>query len=126
MDKREFFAVIFVLLATVGTVAGVFAYRNASEKGSIMLLAQSPEKGNWDPQTITVERGKQVDLTIRNIDTVSHAFYIPAIDFLVREIKAGEVAKVNFTIPDAGEYLFLCGVWCSDYHMQMRGKVIVQ
>ncbi len=126
MWKREIVVIFLVLLSVAGTIFSVFAYKNAKEANTITLIARAPEKGNWSPQTINVERGKEVSLTIRNTDLVSHGFYIPALDLLVGEIKAGEVERINFTVKEAGEYLFLCTIWCSEYHMQMRGKIIAR
>ncbi len=121
----EMIAVALVLITTIGVLGATLAYR-AKTKPEIELLARSPEKGNWSPQTITVERGKEVTIGIRNEDAVTHGFYVPAFDIAVREIKAGTVERVKFIPNSAGEYTFFCNVWCSDYHMQMRGKLIVK
>jgi len=92
----------------------------------IELLARAPERGNWSPQTIKVERGKEVTLVIRNPDIVTHGFYLPEFGLSAMEIKAGEVREISFTPDVAGEFTFYCSVWCSDYHMDMRGTLIVQ
>lgn len=127
MRKQETLAVLLVLLSSIVTVWLVFAYESSRKQpNTVELIAQAPEKGNWSPRTITVEKGREVNLVIRNVDVVTHGFHLPALDLMLREIKAGEVAKLTF-VPDVeGEYSFYCGVWCSDYHMQMRGKLIVE
>lgn len=120
----ELIAIILVLLTTVGVVIGTMAYRTHTEP-ELELLARAPEKGNWYPQTLSVAKG-EVNLTIRNTDVVSHGFYLPTFDVMVREIKAGEVKKINFDAEIEGEHTFYCSMWCGDYHMQMRGKLIVK
>lgn len=93
---------------------------------TVVLVARAPERGNWSPQTIRVARGKGVTIIIKNTDVVTHGFYLPALGLQVSEIKAGDVTRVSFTPEVAGEFAFYCSVWCGDYHMQMRGKLIVE
>ena len=93
---------------------------------TVELVARAPERGNWSPQTIRVTRGRQVTIVIRNTDVVTHGFYLPALDLHVSEIKPGDVARVSFTPDAVGEFPFYCSVWCGDYHLHMRGKLIVE
>ena len=123
MEKREIFSIILVIVCTVVTVFGIFTYRSVDERNTVTLLARAPEKGNWSPQKIVLQKGKEVHLRIRNTDLVSHGFYIPALNIIVKEIKAGEVKKLNFTIENSGVYPFYCVLWCSDYYMHMRGEI---
>ena len=90
------------------------------------LVARAPERGNWEPREIRLARGQPVTLVIRNVDVVSHGFYVPALNLLVSDIRAGDVREIQFTPQQAGEFPFYCSVWCGDYHMDMRGKLIVR
>lgn len=128
MKKNELLAVSLVLLATVGTVLGVLGvekYRR-SKLYTIELLARSPNNGNWYPRKIHVPFGQEVKILIRNVETVSHGFALPAFNVGVAEIKAGEVAVVQFSPEKRGVFPFMCTVWCSDEHMQMTGEIIVE
>lgn len=122
----ESIAVILVLLSTVGVFFGVINKRGREIKGKTELLARAPERGNWYPDTIYAESGKELTILIRNVDTISHGFYLPHFDIMIEEIKAGEVKEIRFIPDKAGEFPFYCTVWCSNYHMQMRGKLIVK
>jgi heme/copper-type cytochrome/quinol oxidase subunit 2 len=125
--KKEILAFILVVLSTAITVAAIFFFESTRHsENPIILLARAPEKGNWSPDVIKVKKGKEVELEIRNVDVTTHGFYIPAIDLMVREIHPGEVKRVKFRIDKEGEYTFYCGVWCSDYHMKMKGKIVVR
>ncbi|MFQ6113973.1 MAG: cupredoxin domain-containing protein [bacterium] len=127
MRKQEFVAILLLLICSIVTVLAVFAYESfRKQQNTVELLAQAPDKGNWSPRIIKVEKDKKITLVIRNVDVVTHGFYLPAFDVMVREIKAGEVEKITFVPDITGEYPFYCSVWCSDYHMQMRGKLIVK
>ena len=128
MNKSELIAIILVFFATVGTIFGVFAieeYRRAKFY-TIELTARSPENGNWLPLKVTVPYGKEARILIRNIETVSHGFAIPDFKVSAGEIKAGEVKIVKFTPDKKGTFPFMCTVWCSEHHMQMRGELIVE
>lgn len=65
-------------------------------------------------------------LVIRNPDIVTHSFYMPAFGLDTGPIRPGEMREVTFTPEVEGEYLFTCGIWCSDYHMYERGTLIVR
>lgn len=118
---------IMVLAATIFTIAGALLYeRSRSEDRRVIeIRAQAPEKGNFYPRKIEVAAGEQIRLRVRNVDTVGHGFTIPALNVGVPEIKPGEVALLDVTVPErAGEYAFFCTVWCSQDHMQMRGQLL--
>ncbi len=117
---------VMVLAATVFTIAGALLYERgrSADRRTIEIRAQAPEKGNFYPRKIGVAAGEQIRLRVRNVDTVGHGFTIPALNVGVAEIKPGEVALLDVTVPEqAGEYIFFCTVWCSQDHMQMRGEL---
>lgn len=128
MKKSELIAVVLIFLATIGTIVGVFAiekYRR-SKLFTVELIARAPDNGNWYPKQIRVPLGKEVRLLIRNIETVTHGFALPEFQVAVGEIKAGNVKVVKFTPDKRGTFPFMCTVWCSDRHMEMRGELIVE
>ena len=100
--------------------------RDSGGPTRIVLKARAPERGNWSPREIHVERGKPITIVVRNIDITTHSFYLPALSLNTGPLQPGEVKEVTFTPEFAGEYLFLCAVWCSDYHMYETGWLIVE
>lgn len=128
MSKREIAAIVLVFLSTAGTVGAILGaehYRRQT-RFSAELVARQPDYGNWYPDTLRVSYGRPLRLMIRNIDTVSHGFAVPDFRVAVREIKAGEVEVVEFTPDKRGSFPFLCTVWCSPRHQQMRGTLVVE
>ncbi len=126
MRKQEILAVILVILSTVGTIWAVIAYESGRRgPDTVLLLAQAPEKGSWTPRSIRAKQGQKINIEIRNVDVVSHGFYLPSLDIMIREIKAGEVERISMVPDRRGVFPFYCSVWCSDYHMQMRGELVV-
>lgn len=128
MRRNELIAIFLVFLATVATVFGIFAfekYRRA-KLFTVELIARAPLNGNWYPKKFSVPYAKDVRLLIRNVETVSHGFAIPDFNVSVNEIKAGEVVVVSFKPDKRGTFPFMCTVWCSDEHLQMRGELAVE
>ncbi|MFC2174085.1 cupredoxin domain-containing protein [Acidobacteriota bacterium] len=127
MGKREIIAILLVIICTAVAVLAVFAYRShLKSPNTVELLARAPERGNWSPRILQVEKGKEINLVIKNVDTVTHGFYCPTFDLLAKEIKAGEVETLTFVADKEGEFPFYCAVWCSNHHMQMTGTLVVK
>src|SRR3989338_3026011 len=129
MGKKELIACLLVVLSTVGAIAGIFGIENYRRKKfyTVELIARAPENGNWYPMQLKIPYGtKEVKILIRNIETVTHGFAIPDLGIAVGEIKAGEVKVVKFIPDKKGPFPFMCTVWCSTRHMQMRGELIVE
>ena len=126
MKARTVLVAALVLLSTVVPVAGIFAYESWRTRDlTTEIVARSPEKGNFHPQRVAVRAGQEVKLRIRNTDTVTHGFAIPALGVDAGEIKAGHVAWLTFTPQQGGTYDFYCTAWCSELHLQMRGVLEV-
>jgi heme/copper-type cytochrome/quinol oxidase subunit 2 len=125
--SQETTAVLIVLIASAGTALAVLGSTAFDEPpAAVELLARAPERGNWSPEVIEVTKDEEVTLVIRNVDVVTHGFYLPGLELSVGAIKAGDVHELRFTPKTAGEFPFYCSVWCSEHHMQMRGKLIVK
>ncbi|HEB30766.1 MAG TPA: hypothetical protein ENI15_07815 [Spirochaetes bacterium] len=128
MKINEILAIILVIAATAGVVLGAYAYENY-RKGRVYdleLIARAPENGNWYPKKIRVSEGEEVRILIRNIDTVTHGFIIPDFSVSIDELKAGGAKIIKFTPDKKGTFAFMCTVWCSENHLQMRGVIIVE
>jgi heme/copper-type cytochrome/quinol oxidase subunit 2 len=67
-----------------------------------------------------------VTIAVKKPDAATHSFYLPALNLSTGAIRPGDVTEVTFTPAVAGEYLFICAIWCSDYHMYERGTLTVE
>ena len=106
----------------MATACGV----DSGDTTRIVLKARAPERGNWSPREIHVERGRQVTIVVRNVDIATHSFYLPELNLNTGPLQPGQMKEVTFTPEFEGEFLFICAVWCSDYHMYERGWLIVE
>ena len=122
MNTKAVISAILLLGCTVIPVIAIFAYEShRTSDVTAEVVARAPERGNFRPQRIVVPVGEKAKLRIRNVDTVVHGFAIPALGLDAGEIKAGHVAILEFTPEKIGTYDFYCTVWCSEFHLQMRG-----
>lgn len=128
MDRKEILAVVLILLASIGTVVGIFSiekYRR-SKFYTLELIARAPEHGNWHPRVIYLPYGQEVKILIRNVETVTHGFAIPDFSIAVPEIKPGGAKIVKFIPTKKGKFPFFCTVWCSQRHLEMQGEIVVE
>lgn len=126
MSKKSILSVILLLACTIGPIVATLAYESYRSRDiTAEILARTPEKGNFSPRIIKVQAGRKAKLRIRNVDTVMHGFAIPAFQVDAGEIRAGHAVEVEFTPDKPGKYPFYCTVWCSEFHLQMRGTLEV-
>ncbi len=119
----SFFLMVFCIAGPVVATIWYESGRNSDVDAEI--LVRSPERGNYLPKKLTVTAGKPIRLRVRNIDAVMHGFAIPALGVDAGEISAGQVAVLEFTAAEPGSYDYYCTVWCSEFHLQMRGVLEV-
>ncbi|MDP6545688.1 MAG: cupredoxin domain-containing protein [Phycisphaerae bacterium] len=119
-------SLILLVFCIAGPVVATIWYESGRNSDvDAEILVRSPERGNFSPQKLTVTAGKPIRLRVRNVDTVMHGFAIPALGVDAGEIPAGHVALLEFTPAEPGSYDYYCTVWCSEFHLQMRGVVEV-
>ena len=115
-----------VVICVVGPIVAAILYEShRTQDLTAEIIARAPERGNFSPKRLTVTVGKPVRLQVRNIDTVMHGFAIPALGVDAGEIPAGNVVRLEFTPEKVGSYDYYCTVWCSEFHLQMRGVLQV-
>ncbi len=126
MNKKTILTAVLLLACTIGPIVMTLAYESYRTRDlTAEILARAPERGNFSPRVVKVPFGQKVKLRIRNVDTVMHGFAIPALEVDAGEIKAGHYSILQFTPEKPGEYDFYCTVWCSEFHLQMRGLLVV-
>ncbi|HYW71005.1 MAG TPA: DUF5777 family beta-barrel protein [Pyrinomonadaceae bacterium] len=81
------------------------------------------KKFEFDPRTITVQKGRPVRLLITSAD-VDHGFKVDELG-LNQNIPAHKTVKVEFTPNQVGRFEFKCSVVCGSGHDDMLGELIV-
>jgi cytochrome c oxidase subunit II len=111
----------FLVSAAVVGMGGAAALAVAQPAGrSVKVVAKRFE---FNPKRIELKKGQPVVLELTTLD-VPMGFNAP--DFHVRsDIVPGTVSRVRFTPEKAGEFTFLCDVFCGSGHEDMNGTIVV-
>lgn len=123
MHKREILTSLLVLAVIIPMPATILYYNQSLflPKDRITITARQFE---FEPKQIVVKRGETVKLFITSEDVV-HGFEIMGYNVKV-DFYPGVPAKVEFVADKAGEFVFVCSVYCDQGHWDMEGKLIVQ
>lgn len=90
----------------------------------VKVFTMNAKNWQFDPATITVNKGDTVRLKITGSDAV-HSFMLKDYNLNVK-IEPGQTQIVEFVADKAGEFSFRCGVPCGEGHREMTGKLIVK
>ena len=109
--------------------AGVLAAAGCSRSGNTGTAAEgdvihiTAKKFAYDPNRITLKRGKAVTLELRSLDR-KHGFLIPDLK-LRADIPAGGSVRVTLTPDKTGVFPFHCDLFCGSGHDGMMGVIEV-
>lgn len=78
----------------------------------------------FEPAEVRVPAGSEVTFRLIAQDD-PHGFHVEGTDIRV-DLLPGTVREVIHTFEEAGDYPFLCDVYCGGGHDFMRGRVIVE
>jgi len=92
----------------------------AGGSGAEQAITIDATNFKFDPGEIKVKQGDEVSITLKNSQG-NHALKIEGYD---KEVKGN--ATVKFTADKAGEFKFICSVFCGKDHDKMVGKLIVE
>lgn len=87
-------------------------------------FTMTAKRFEFNPSTITVNKGDNVRITITSIDT-THGFSLP--DFSINErLEPNQPVTVEFVADKTGAFTFRCSVPCGSGHGSMSGTLIVK
>ena len=87
------------------------------------VISVKAKKFTFTPDKITLTRGEPVIFELTTEDVLM-GFYLP--DFKLRvDVVPGKTVQLAFTPPKAGEFDFICDVFCGDLHEDMNGTITV-
>ncbi len=95
----------------------------ASKDATVQSFTMTAKNWEFDPSTITVNKGDIVDITLTSAD-VDHGFFIPDLN-VEQKVKAGETVNFRFVASKQGTFTFHCDVYCGAGHREMEGQLIV-
>ncbi len=138
MNKYFLLVIVAVVILALGIGYKVFLRPQSSapvDTGRVKAFTVTTEKDQWSfaPDTIEVERGDHVVLTVVNQDSYDHGIAIDAFGISQR-MPAHQTIMVEFTATQAGEFPFYCSVPCGEGvvhgvkrgHFDMVGRIKVK
>ena len=96
---------------------------SADGTGEVKEFTMTAKQWEFNPSTITVNKGDRVKLSITSVD-VTHGFTISEFGVNSR-LNPGETTDVEFVADKSGTFSFFCSVQCGEGHLGMRGQLIV-
>src|SRR6266567_65362 len=115
---------IFVLLSPALLTllcAPAIAQSNTQQPVEVRITAKQFE---FDPRTITVQKGKPVRLVITSAD-VDHGFKLEAFG-INQKVPAKKTINLEFTPDQIGKFEFRCSIVCGSGHEDMLGELVVE
>lgn len=119
----RFFASVLLLVALVSGCVQVKDTGNQAT-GKLKEFTVTAKQFEFNPATITVNKGDTVRLTITSLD-VPHGFRINEFNVNAR-IEPGKTAAVEFIADKSGTFTFFCSVVCGAGHSDMKGTLVVK
>jgi cytochrome c oxidase subunit II len=115
-------ALVAAAASTIGlALAGTYVAVQAAPRAKVIKI--SAKRFDYTPGHLTVKKGQPVILELTSRDVVM-GFNLP--DFNVRgDMIPEKVTRVQFVPDKAGEFTFLCDIFCGTGHEEMHGKLTV-
>jgi plastocyanin len=111
---------------------GILHAENSDSSEDVQKVEIIVDSYSFKPDTITVEAGKPVEITLRSVASmISHNFTIDDPEsglYVVQEVKGGRDATVTFTLEKPGTYKFYCSkknIFGSHEKKGMVGTIVV-
>jgi mono/diheme cytochrome c family protein/plastocyanin len=114
---------VVVLLAAGPPSASLLA-RAFEADDVVALRGAMPERGGWQPATLTAVVGESLRLRLTSGD-VMHGFAIGRDHRPPVDVEPGRVTEIALRFDQPGTYTFYCTRWCGPNHWRMRGTIEV-
>lgn len=92
--------------------------------GKTVEIDMTAKKFEFDPSTITVNKGDKVKIKLTSTD-VNHGIAIPEYG-ISQKVDVGKTETIEFIADKSGEFTFFCNVFCGSGHKEMKGNLIVK
>src|SRR5690242_10253121 len=105
----------------LATLAGLLTGASAWSQQKVVRIAA--RKFSYSPSVIALKKGEPVVLEFTTAD-VFMGFSAPQLNVRA-DIIPGQVARVPLTPTKAGNFEFLCDIFCGEGHEKMTGRIRV-
>jgi len=127
MQRQETLArwLVLILVSAVLLTPLIARWKLPLKQPTVLEVhARVPEKGGWQPETITAHVGEPLHIRLTSDDVV-HGFALGKWDKPSVDILPGEFVELTLAFDRPGKYVFYCTRWCGPNHWRMRGIIEV-
>ena len=110
--------------AAAAPLLGFGAYQ-VFAKPKEVVIKMTVKRFEFSRKTITLKKNVPVLIEITSLD-VPHGFSVPDFNARAEVVMPGKATQIRFTPDKAGEFIYLCDVFCGDKHEELQGKFIVR
>ncbi len=92
-----------------------------------VIIKMNVVRSFYNPDHFTVPEGWKVRIrltSLESVEDISHGFALTGHD-IIESLDPGEVKEVVFTPKEPGVFWYYCIWFCSELHLEMRGRMIV-
>ncbi|MBS4209416.1 cupredoxin domain-containing protein [Bacillus sp. FJAT-50079] len=118
--KKWFSALLIAIVAILALSACGSKSEDATGTGEVKEFTIEASNFDFDLKEIKVNKGDTVKVTLKNVEGMH------AVEFegYKKEVKADET--ITFVADKAGEFEYICSIFCGAGHNDMVGKLIVE
>ena len=92
--------------------------------GAAKTFELTASRFQYDPDTIEVTEGDEVQLTLRSADT-KHGLEIKEFKVKIQIPKGGDPVSVTFVADRSGTFAIVCSEYCGSGHRRMKASLVV-
>lgn len=118
-DKQN----LVLLLVAALALGGAYAFSSQKENDKV-IIGITARMFEYNPSRIELKRGKPVTLELTSLDRL-HGFNIPDLNIRA-DLLPGQSTQIDILPETAGQYTFLCDIFCGDGHDEMSGVIVVK
>jgi mono/diheme cytochrome c family protein/plastocyanin len=120
MRRAEFVSRFLILVGIALAIGAPILFWSRTP----LIHVSMAEDGGWNPDSITGQVGKPLELRLISDDVV-HGFAVGQMEMEGVDVMPGKVSEVTLNFDKPGTYTFFCTRWCGVNHWRMRGTIEV-
>lgn len=95
------------------------------EEEEVMEISVEADEFSFSPDTLSVEAGTTVRMTVENVGSMQHDLVFEGLDIATQRLAPGESETIEFTLDESGTYTFYCSV-SGHRALGMEGELTVE
>jgi len=103
---------------------GAYGLTNQQNNDNKAVIKITAKRFEYSPPVVELKKGVPVTLELTALDRI-HGFNVPGLG-LRADVPPGQTVHVDLLPDKAGQYIFLCDIFCGNGHGEMNGVIVVK